>query len=60
MEGIYGNIEETDDNSEDNCEDDNKPLVIGDNVKLDICDVNNLNNQKIDLEPPISLDIEVL
>ena len=59
LEGIYGNIDDNDDC--DNESDDDKPLVIGDNVKLDICEVNNLNNNKIELQPVSILDdIEVL
>ena len=55
VNGVYGNIDDSDDDDEDYDE----PLVIGDDVNLDFSDINNLNHQKLDLEP-ISLDIETL
>ena len=49
------------DDDEDDDDDDDERLIIGDNVTLDIIDVNDLNKAaaKIDLKPPI-LDFEVL
>jgi hypothetical protein len=49
------------DDDEEDDDDDDERLIIGDNVTLDIIDVNDLNKAaaKIDLKPPI-LDFEVL
>ena len=53
VEGVYGKIDD---------DEDDKPLLIGEDVNLDISDINNLNYNnsiKLDLEP-IELDIETL
>ena len=49
------------DAEEDDYDDDEERLIIGDNINLDIMDINDLNaaTAKIDLSPPV-LDFEVL
>ena len=44
----------------DEDEDEDERLTIGDPVKLDIIDINDLNKPTVDLKPPIVLDFEVL
>ena len=45
---------------EDDEDDEDERLTIGESVKLDIIDVNDLNKPTVDLKPPIVLDFEVL
>ena len=45
---------------EDEDEDESERLNIGDHVKLDIVDINDLNKPTVDLSPPPILEFEVL
>ena len=49
-----------DQDDDDDDDEENDKLSIGDNVKLDITDINDLNKSTIDLKEPILLDFEVL
>lgn len=49
-----------DEDDDDDDDEENDKLSIGDNVKLDITDINDLNKSTIDLKEPILLDFEVL
>jgi hypothetical protein len=53
---------EQDDADYDEDDEEDERLTIGDNVTLDIIDINDLNKaaSKVDLKPPIMLDFEVL
>ena len=44
----------------DDDEDESERLNIGDDVKLDIVDINDLNKPSVDLNPPPILEFEVL
>jgi len=44
----------------DEDDEEDERLTIGDPVKLDIIDINDLNKPSVDLKPPIVLDFEVL
>ena len=56
----FNKPDENDDENDDDDDDESERLIIGDNVKLDVIDVNDLNKPAtIELAPPV-LDFEIL